>query len=78
MIIMFYYKSDELMITSLIIIMIRFVRFYKRKIDKSHIRPNVKSHFGLYNHKFYNHGVIITFFFVVSYKKQLILKKSYL
>ena len=57
------------MMTSLIIIKIRFICFKKDEIDRSCIKSHAKSYAKLHNYKFYNHSVIIAFFFDVIFNK---------
>ena len=60
------YKDVESMITSLIIIKIRFVCFYKDKIGglhvRSHARLHVRSRARSYNHRLYGYSVIFSQF----------------
>ena len=67
------YKDGKLIMTSLIIIKIKFVRFEENKIDGLHAR----SHARLHNHSFCNHNVIIAIFFGISIDKQIIVKKLF-
>ena len=66
------------MMMSLIIMKIRFVCFYKNKIDglrvKLHARSRTRSYTRSHHHKSCDHGVTIAFFFGVSSNKQVIVK----
>ena len=64
--------------TSLIIIKIRFVCFWKDEVGRSRVRLHGRSHARsrtvLNDHRSCNHGITIGFFFGVSFKKQVIVK----
>ena len=52
------YKECELMMTSLIIMKIRFDCFQEDKVDRSCIRLHAGSYARLYNHRFHDHDII--------------------
>ena len=80
-----YYKDNKSMMTSLIIMKIKFVCFKENKVDKSfvrlyarlyarlHIRLCTKSH----DYMSCDHSVTITFFFDMSFDIQVIVKKLF-
>ena len=57
------YKGGKSMITSLIIIKIRFVYFSKDEFGGLYIGLHTRSCARLHNHRFCDHGVIIVLFY---------------
>ena len=69
-----------MMITSLIIIKIRFVCFSENEIGRSRVRLYTKSyarsHARSHDYRFCDPGITIAFLFSMSFDKQVIIKKA--
>ena len=72
------YKDGKLMITSLIIIKIRFICFYENDFDGSCVKSHTRSRARSYDLRSCNYGITIAFFFDVSFNKQVIIKKLFI
>ena len=66
------YNGGKLIMTSLIIIKIKFVCFQKDEVDKSHVSSHTRSHTKSHDYSSCDYGVTIVFFFGMSSDKQII------